>query len=436
MAEIRPFHGIHYNPAVVKDLAAAICPPYDVISPRLQQELYELSDTNFVRIECGKEQPQDNEFENRYTRAAATLEQWLNGGVLQTDTVASLYLHDHYFSIAEKAYRRRNLNCLVKLEEWDKGIVRPHEGTSSKARSDRLSLLWALKANTSPIMGMYQDRDELIAGLFEKQSDQKPLLSTGNSDGDRHELRQLTDTGLTRKVQELLADQPLYIADGHHRYESALAYQRERHTIDQTTTGNQPYDFVMMNLVSFTDPGLVVLPAHRLLRGITTPVLHKLRGELESCFAVEEHTPEADIANQVARLLSEHPKDIRLALYGLKAGKLLVLTTRDFEAIRPMIPLFHSEIYQKLDVSIMNHVILEKMLGLAPETMGTHLDYTNNTIEAVNAVNRSESQLAFLLRPVQPGIIKAIADIGDRMPPKSTYFYPKIPSGLVFYRSG
>jgi hypothetical protein len=193
----------------------------------------------------------------------------------------------------------------------------------------------------------------------------------------------------------------------------------------------------MMTLVDFTDPGLVILPAHRLVRGLLPSALDRLPSRLKTCFIVEEiPLNEEDAGQQIDSLLSEESGGVKLILYGLTEGRLLLLTLHDFSTVRPMIPYFHSEIYHKLDVSIVDHVILEELLGLTHDIAGASLEYTSDTLDAIKRVDEREYQLACIVRPVRPGVIKAIADSGDRMPRKSTYFYPKIPAGLVFYRFG
>jgi uncharacterized protein (DUF1015 family) len=437
LADIRPFHGTFYSPPLVKDLAEVICPPYDIISPQMQQELYKRSKFNFVRIEFGRELPHDRPTDNRHTRAAAMLEKWLEQGVLKTDVRSSLYIDDHNFSHQDKTYRRRSLIGRVGLEEWDKMIVRPHEGTLASPKGDRLDLLWAVQANTSPVMSLYEDREKIIAPLLDKSTGNRLFLSTEDENGESHQLWAVSDDNIIRRISDCLAVQPLYIADGHHRYESALAYRRERRSSSPAETAEGPFDFIMMSLVEIDDPGLVILPAHRLVRGMAPSAIDDLMAGLKTCFLVEEFTlNRTDIPSQINGLLAEDPDGLKLVLYGLKKESLHLLRLRDFNLIQPMMPYFHSELYQKLDVSIIDHVILEELLGLTHDMAGVHLDYSNNAQEAINRVLDQEYQLACLVNPVKPGIIKAIADSGERMPRKSTYFYPKIPAGLVFYRFG
>ena len=276
MVEILPFRGIHYNHSVVSDLTKVLCPPYDVISPVQQQELYRSSDSNFVRIEFGRELPQDNDTDNKYTRAKATLNKWLTKDILHRDNQPGIYIHDHHYHFNEKEYCRRNITCLVKLEEWDKMVVRPHEGTFARARSDRLSMLWTLQANTSPILGLYEDSYDTITKLLESQSRQTPLLQVNYENSETHTLRVIQDEAVVSSLSRSFSNLPLYIADGHHRYESALTYRRERRFGELFDSGEKPYDFVIMSLVEFSDPGLLILPAHRLLRGISKSGLSDL----------------------------------------------------------------------------------------------------------------------------------------------------------------
>jgi uncharacterized protein (DUF1015 family) len=434
LAEIRPFQSVHYNPSLVKDLAKAICPPYDIISPQMQQELYQRSDYNFVRIEYGRELPQDKDNNNKYTRAAATLANWLEQRILVADEKPALYIDDHHFSFQGKTQRRRSISCIVRLEDWSKMIIRPHEGTLSKAKNDRLNLLWALQANTSPIMALYEDQAGEIASLLVKETRKRPAYSTSNINGESHRTWSINNENTIGRIHNSLNDQPLYIADGHHRYESALAYQRERRS---TAPGikEEPYDFVMMTLVDIADPGLVILPAHRLVRGLAPSAIDELPSRLNDFFKIEEYPiSKSVVRSQINSLLTSGTDETRLILCGLKKGHLQVLTLRDTNLVRPMFPAFHSELYQKLDVSIVDHVILEELLGLTHDKAGAFLDYVNDAPEALKKVLDGEYQLGIIVNPVKPGVIKAIADNGDRMPRKSTYFYPKVPAGLVSYR--
>ena len=434
MAGIRPFQGVHYHQSLTRDWPAVICPPHDIIPSQLQQELYLRSENNFVRLEFGRELPQDTVTENKYTRSAATLEQWLKQGILEVDEAPAIYLHDQYFTHNEREYKRRGIIARVRLEKRDKMVVRPHEGTIAESMSDRLGLLGALQANTSPILALFEDRGQQISSLLATQERSEPLLSLGSVAGEGHIVWAITEPEVVNQISGSLAEQPLYIADGHHRYESALTYQRERRVFSPSASGDEAFNFVMMTLVDFTDPGLIILPPHRLVRGISKPTLNELTAKMKVLFEIEElplSTP--GVWKRVDDLLAE-TNEISSILFGPAAGSLFVLRLRDLAAVSQMMPHFHSELYQRLDVSIVDHIILEKLLGLSSDKEKTTLTYSYDRLDAVNRVSAEEYQLALLLSPIKATTIKAIADIGDKMPRKSTYFYPKLPAGLILNR--
>jgi uncharacterized protein (DUF1015 family) len=434
VAEIRPFPGVHYNPLLVKDLSAVICPPYDIISPQQQEELYLRSEYNFVRIEFGRELPQDTTSDNKYTRSEATLQQWLKQGILEVDEAPSLYLYDHYFVYQKKEYKRRGIIARVRLEEWDRNVIRPHEGTLAEPKSDRLSLLWACQANTSSILALYEDRGEQLSSLLAAQQQNKPLFDFGGNNGDRHNLWAITEPEVLKQIGNSLSGQSLYIADGHHRYESALTYRRERASCSPWVSGEEAFNFVMMTLVSLSDPGLLVLPPHRLVRGISKSTFRKLIAELKLLFEIEElPLSMSGVWQRIDSLLTE--KDtVRLVLFGLAGDRFSVLRLKDFDAVSKMVPYFHSELYKRLDVSIIDHVIMEELLGLAINEEKSTIAFSYDRLDAINKVLNQEYQLAFVLKPVKATLLKTISDSGDRLPRKSTYFYPKLPSGLIINR--
>ena len=435
MAEVYPFRGVRYNQRLVKDIATVICPPYDIVTPQMEQELYLKSEYNFVRVEFGWELPQDTPKDSRYTRSAAILEQWLEQGVLEVDEAPAIYLHDHYFTHSGREYKRRSMLLRVRLEEWDRKVVRPHEGTLVKPKTDRLSLLWSLQANTSPILALFEDQGQHIATVLAAQAWNKPVISSSSAGGEKHQVWAITEREAIDQIRRSLAHQSLYIADGHHRYESALTYRRQRRSLSSSVSGDEAFNFVMMTLVDFSDPGLLILPPHRLIRGVSKSTLNGMMAGLKSFFEIEElPLGMPGIWQQVDDLLSSEANQVRLALFGLAPEHLFVLRLRDFTAASRIMPYFHSELYKRLEASIIDHIILETVLEVSSEREEVMLSYSNNREDAINRVLDGEYQLAFLLSPVKAETIKAIADAGDRMPRKSTYFYPKAPAGLVFSR--
>jgi len=435
MAEIRPFRGVRYNEQLVSDLSAVICPPYDIITPQTAQELYQRSEYNFARLEYGRLLPPGTSPEEKHTHSATTLDEWLGRGVLKIDEVPALYLHDHSFSYRGKEYRRRGILASVRLEEWDKMVIRPHEGTLARAKDDRLSLLWTLEANTSPILTLFDDGGGRVSSLLTLEAQKQPVISLVSDTGDSHSVWAITEPEVIKQIGASLAHQPLYIADGHHRYESALTYQRERRACSGAASGDEEFNFVMMTLVALSDPGLIILSPHRLVRGLSPAILSELKAKLESFFELEElPLSDPDVWQQVDALIDSQETDqTRFILVGLSPEHLVVLRLRDPGAVRQMIPYFHGELYSKLNVSILDHVILEEMLGLGSGQENS-LTFSYDRQEAVRKIADREYQLAFLLSPVKTELVKAIADGGERMPRKSTYFYPKPPAGLVFRR--
>jgi len=432
MAQIQPFKAFYYNREMVEDLSAVICPPYDIITPRMEEELHRRSPYNFIRIENNIRLPQDSETDNRYTRSAAMLERWLSQRVLIQDDKAAIYVHDHYFTSQGKEYKRRGLIARVRLEEWHKNIVRPHEGTLAGARKDRVTLLGALKANTSPIMTMYEDENKEISSILKDQQKEMFLNLEGEGE-ERHEVWRVCQPLAIDKICRSFNEKPLYIADGHHRYESALNYRHEQTAASARTTGEEPFNFVMMTLMDFNDSGLLILPPHRLLRGLMLSKLNALGEKLDAFFSIERLPLEKPGVWQKVDAVMAKEDGISLVLYGLDKENIMLLTLRDKAAAGNMMPYFHSEIYKSLDVSVVDHVILEELLGLSSED-NIVIAYNYDRRDAIEQVSDNEYQLAFIVSPVKSKTIKAIADAGDRMPRKSTYFYPKLPSGILINR--
>ncbi len=435
MAEIRPFRGARYNQSVISDLVAVICPPYDIITLQMRHELYHRSEHNFVRLEDSWGSLQDTAIDSKYTRAAATLGQWLEHGILKIDEAPAIYLHDHYFTYQEREFKRRGIIVRVRLQEWNEMVIRPHEGTLSEPTGDRISLLWALQANTSPILALFDDDSQQVSSLLAAQERSEPVIGLDSAHGERHYVWALTEPGVINQLCRSLAQQPLYIADGHHRYESALVYQRAQRACSPSVSGEEPFDFVMMTLVDFADPGLLILPPHRLVRGVSRATLSGLMAGLGAFFEIEELPLGAPgVWRQVDGFLAGETDGVRLVLFGLAGERLLLLKLRDLAAAGEMMPYFHSELYKRLAVSVVDHIILEKLLGLSSGSEETVLAYSYDKLDTVQSVLDQEYQLAFLLAPIRAEVIKGVADAGDRMPRKSTYFYPKVPAGLVFNR--
>jgi uncharacterized protein (DUF1015 family) len=439
--EVSPFRGIRYNQRIVGDLAQVICPPYDIITPEQQKLYYKKSDYNAIRLEYPIESLEPTG--DRYQRAAGTFQQWLKHGILQLDSVSSFYLHDHRFEYSGEKMVRRGLIARVKLEPWGSGIY-PHEETSSKAKSDRLQLMRVCRTNFSPLFSLYHDSEQKVAPILSHAAQKKPLMllraerSNLPDSNEDHILWAITDPETKRELSQFLFSQPLYIADGHHRYETALTYQQERAreqsdsfdssviaTLNgvkrkQSLAGKEAFQYVMMELVDFSDPGLLVLPLHRLVRGIASSILVGLGNQLRNFFALESVPLKAGSC--------QLPADSCLGILGLQPGSLVVLKKRQDISLEAMMPGNRSQAYREFGVSILNHIILDAVLSGAKDL---DVAYTVDLKEAYQQIKEGKYQLAFLLNPPQPEMVKAVADAQDRMPSKSTYFYPKLPAGLI-----
>lgn len=422
MAEISSFQGVRYNQELVEDMSEVICPPYDVISPKQQKAYYKRSDYNVVRLEHGIVLPDDTKTNNKRTRACTAFNQWLKDRVLLIDHVASFYIHEHCFTFQNIRKKRIGLMVCVRLEPWEKKVIFPHENTVPGIKSDRLELMRACPVNFSPLLGLYEDLGQKTTKLIAVQAGRKPAIDFAES-GETHKLWAANEPEFVQRVSHFLASKPIYIADGHHRYETALAYRDERLQQLKHARGHEAFNFVMITLVSFSDPGVVVLPVHRLVSNVSSEVFTKFKSTLEQYFELvsvpldENDLPEN--AGTVTKIL------------GLEPGNVVGLKLKQPSLLREIMPPGHSETYKRLDISIVQHLAIDKLMAL---DKNASISYTPNASDARRLVEEGECQLAFILNPIPVTTIKSVADSNDKMPGKSTYFYPKLPTGLVMNR--
>jgi uncharacterized protein (DUF1015 family) len=434
MAELRPFRGIRYGPQVIaQGMAAVLCPPYDVISPAEQAALYAASPYNVVRIEYGVVQPDDNDNNNRYTRAASALRDWLASGVLMQEQSPAFYLIRHEFTLGGRRTARRELIAAVHLEEWDSRVIRPHENTLPTPKADRFSLMRATNTNVSPIYSTYPDADGQIARLLDGVEATAPAFDIPNLKGAGFRFWVITDGAVIGDVQRALVESPLHIADGHHRYETALTYQRERRAADPGPTANAAYNYVMMSLTAAEDPGLRILPLHRLVRGLSPALLAALPDLLADQYELRDMPLPEPLALEEL-LAQEGQRRPTFGLAGLKPDRLLLLQPRDLEGVRRAMPAAWSDALKGLDVALLHHTIIGPVLGYGtPEADQGLLAFSHDTAEALESLKNDEYQVAFLVNSTRPDQVVAVADAGDKMPQKSTFFSPKLPTGLVMH---
>ncbi len=428
MADIRPFAGIRYAPDLRTQLASLVTPPYDVISPEAQAVYYERHPDNVIRLELGREEPGDDALNNRYTRAAATLADWRMQGVLRQEMQPALYLYRQRFHSGGSDYWRTSLLARVRLEPWEAGVVLPHEYTLAKPKSDRLNLLRACAANLSPILSLYEDADGSMRRRLEPLASQPPQDTFTDDAGEDHTLLPITDADWIAQAQQFFAHRHLFIADGHHRYETALAYREELRTMRKELHPDDAANFVLMALIAFEDPGLVILPTHRLVAALPAERIASFPERLRRSFTIEPLPATISPDQALATLPSESPGAFLLLL-----GDEMLRVQAQPEALRRMAATGRSAAWQRLDVAILQTLVLEEALELDAEavTGGNFLSYTRDAQAAAQAVHSGSAQVAALLRATPVGQLRDVALAGERMPQKSTYFYPKLITGLV-----
>lgn len=411
MAHIIPFHGILYNQKKVKDLSKVVTPPYDVISPKKQDDYYKKSPYNVVRLDFGKEP---------YTRASHLVNKWLKGGILYRDEVPAFYFHTHTYCLKNNLKRTRSgFIALVKIEDFESGVILPHEKTFKKVSSDRLELLRHCEANFSQIFALYPDKTNKINKLLNSKISQ-PEIELKDEEGSIHRLWKITDANTIKKIQKEIGKTPLFIADGHHRYETALNYRNERRMNDKKFTGKEPYNYVMMYLSNMDDVGLTILPTHRLLKDCSPFKI----SELEKYFSIKK-IPE--LKTLISQMDAAGTKEHLFGLFLSGEKTFLLLKLKDRGHVIEKLEHGKPEEWAELDVVILHYILIHTIFKAKEED----IFYTADIETACRKVEQKEAKAAILLNPTKISQVKKIASLGERMPHKSTYFYPKILTGLV-----
>ena len=461
MPHIRAFRGIRYDLGHVGSLGDVVAPPYDVIDADLQNWLYERHPANSVRLILGRDEPGDDPVNNRYTRAAKFLRNWQREGILFTESDPALYVYHQQFEVAGKTFTRRGFMCRTRLERFGEGDIHPHEQTHGGAKADRLKLWNAARANLSQIFGLYPDAENEVQGLLEETLlGQTPLEATDHL-GVIHRLWPVTDVGVITAITGKMGGLPIYIADGHHRYETACNYrdqmaakmaEKQRGTPQEGTPfpPEHPANFVLMMCVSTSDPGMLVLPTHRLFHGIPPISSTELTDQLGDSFDIEPAGTGSERASQLWEEIEMEGEQGTLGFYAAKDNRWLLARVTDAGRHKmAQVAGDHSLDWQGLGVSLLHRLIIDTLLAdslldgpslPAPKYVRSIEEVTEGLTDGDMAGRDLTGQiskggrfeLAALIMPATLEHIRQISGYGERMPAKSTYFYPKLLSGLVF----
>ena len=421
MTEIRGLKAVHYNQEKIKDLTKVVCPPYDVITPQQQNAFYKASEHNFVRIYLGKDEPGDTEQNNKYTRSRTIYNEWLKDGILIEDGEPGIYYYKQEYKIMGEKHSRLGFIALMRIQDEKSSKIFPHENTHKSAKEDRLRLWLSLNSILSPIFVCFADRTKKVEKIFIKDVvNTPPQVNLVDDDGVRHILWKLTEPTLVQEIVGALADQQLFIADGHHRYEVAKEVQRVNKEKCAHYTGQEPFNFVLTYFTDIESRDLKIFPIHRIIRHLPTGL-----DFLEDLFRIDKLKTKEDMMILLAKAgKNEHA----FGFYSQDGIKLLRLKNK--AQIDQIITQGSSE-YRRLDASILKCFILDR-LGVKSED----IIYTHDMNRATAEVESGTADACFIMNPVKIQQLKEIALNGERMPPKTTYFYPKVLSGLTVYRLG
>ena len=428
MAEIRAFRAIRYNLEKIHQLSAVVAPPYDLIGEREQERLRNRHPANVIRLILGKGPFKGLHEESAYLRAGDTWREWLSTGVLLQDKRPAIYIYEEEFDDFGRRKLRRGFVARVRLEEFGRGDIYPHEHTLSGPKEDRLKLMMATEANLSPIFSIFPDPDRSVRDTLGRFARGEPVLSFTDEAGFSHRIFALEDSSLIESLRGALSALPFFIADGHHRYETALAFRQLKRT-SQGEVSDSALDYVMMMCVPTSDPGLVIYPIHRMVRGLGDFELARFIRSAKGLFDCTEMrqslTGSEELQRQLARERLRHS-------FGMLVGvdeKQFLLSLRDEKTLLTIPGL--SDTLRRLDVTILHQIILRRLL-LFDDSNRENIDFDHDPKRVLEEVRSGAYRLGFLLNPTPVEVVAEVARGLERMPPKSTFFYPKVLSGILF----
>ena len=422
MAVIKPFKGMRFDTEKAGEAKKLCCPPYDIISEEQRKAFVAQNEYNVIRLELPKEG------DDVYTRAGEILNLWRDRGVLIHEEKPAIYIYEMEFNAYNQRKSVKGIIARVKLEEFSKGIILPHEFTLSKAKTDRINLMKATNCNFSQIYALYMDSEHTTLSTIDAQSKTDAAYQFTDDDRITHRLWIVTDEAVIEKLVSDFTDRKLYIADGHHRYETALNYRNYCRENGISKEGDAQ-DYQMIYLVDMEHPGLVVFPTHRMVRDLKKFDKNSVLEGCKEYFEIKKYT---SVGNMNTLLTAKYNEGKKAFAFYCGKGEWYLLTLKDLGVMDSVLPGV-SAASRQLDVSVLHSLVLEKTMGIDKENMANqiNLTYTKFFEEAILLVDKGEFQCSFILNPTRVTEIRDVAAAGEKMPQKSTYFYPKMITGMV-----
>ena len=440
--EVRPFRAIHYNPERIPEIGECLAQPYDVISPEQQDAYYRRHEHNVVRLILNRIGPEDDERNNRYTRARDLLRKWCEGEVLHATRRPSFYIYEQEFDVPGACRRKmKGFIGLVRLRDYEEGSVLPHEKILTRPFEDRVKLTEVTRTQFEYIWGLYRDKAYVIDNILDACEKERSIVDYLEPEsGVRHRMWRLVDAQQCDIIQRTMRRLRIYIADGHHRYQAMLAIRDRMRRLHPEAGPNAPWEFIMMFLVNTEHEGLTILPTHRVLHNLHIDSLPELNTAIQDHFHVKSYSfrdgERAEVQRRWLRdLKNVEPGEHKFGAYITTMNRYFQITLKDAEAYEEMVDVDSSSEWKLLDVNILNTLVLNKIVGLTEEQMAAqaHVEYVKDIDSALEQVQSGKAQVALILNATRLQDVITIAENGEKMPRKSTFFYPKPLSGLVLY---
>ena len=440
--EVNPFKCLRYEKNIVNDIGLCLSPPYDVISPLMQQYYYDLHECNVIRLILGKEYITDNDSDNRYTRSFKTLTGWIKKGVLTETVEPSFWIYEQTFNDSSNCEKQiKGFIGLVRLQDYNTGAVLPHEKVMKRVVDDRVNLMSATNMQMEYIWSLFEDPSNQIDIVLDgKRSFEQPEISYfENSQKTKHRLWRIKKKKECNMISEVMKGQKIYIADGHHRYQTMLSFRDEMRRKFPDAGPSAPWEFILMFLTNIEQPGLTILPTHRILNKINTLDVQGFEQRLSKFFSLEKYyftqKDQTDVLKVWIKDLNETEEKHKLGIFSRKLNCYYIVTLNNIIGYEKLISDKGSDVWRNLDVNILNVLILNEILGIDETQLneGKVIQYTNDIEEGLSEVRKGNAEIAFFPNPTKISEVIKVSDNQELMPRKSTHFYPKPISGLLFY---